>query len=111
MQCFPGPQAEARVVPWASHGVVDDEALRQWAAVMRTRGADREELIAAACEQNRFVADMAGEHVAVGQLLDCDAQCQVGTRGSRLGFFHCDLPVRSGRRIYRPQTPAPRARV
>ena len=82
VQGFPGPQAEARVVPRTANGVVDHDALRQRAAVMRTRGADREELIAAAREQHGFVSDMAGEHLAVGQLLHCDTQGQVGTRVS-----------------------------
>ena len=69
-------------MPRTAHGVVDHHPFRQRAAVMRTRGADREELIATAREQHGFLADMSGQHLAVGQLLDCDTQGQVGTRVS-----------------------------
>ena len=78
-------------MPRTPHGVVNEDALRQRPAVMRTGRADREELAAAACDQNGLVADMAGQHAAVRQLVDRDAQRQVGTPRVRIRFFHRGL--------------------
>src|SRR5262249_58387313 len=47
-----GPQAEAGVVPRASHGVADDQSFGERAAVMRACRADREQFVAAAGEQD-----------------------------------------------------------
>ena len=47
-QRLPGPQAKAGMVPRAAHRVLDEEALRERAAVMGAGGADGEHLLAAA---------------------------------------------------------------
>ena len=61
---------------------------------MGARGADREELVAATREQDRIVADVAGEHRSVSERVDRNTQGQIGT--GRFGWrsTHVDLPPR-----------------
>jgi hypothetical protein len=67
VQRFAGPQTEAGVMPRTAHRVIDEKAFRKRPAIVRTGGADRENLIAAAGQQHGFLADVSQEHLAVGK--------------------------------------------
>jgi hypothetical protein len=58
---------------------------------MGTARADREELVAAAPEQDGVVTDMPGEHVSVREIIDRGSQRQFGTARLRLLCAHYDL--------------------
>jgi hypothetical protein len=88
VQRFPRAQAEAGMVPRASHGVFDHEPFRKRSPVMRTARADREEFIAVAREQDSVLANVPGEHVSIRDIIDRDPQCQVGASRLRLLCAH-----------------------
>jgi hypothetical protein len=87
-RCSTRTQAEAGVVPRASHGVVDQEPLRERSSVMGTGRADREEFVAPARQHDSVVADVPGEHVSVREIGDRNSQRQVGTGWLRLLCAH-----------------------
>ena len=51
----------------------------------------REELIAAAGEQDRLLADMPAEHAAIAELVERDTLREIGTSHLRLLCAHGDL--------------------
>lgn len=75
-------------MPGTPHSVLDHETLGERSAVMRARRADREKLVAAACYENRLIADMPYEHASVGKVIDRDAVREIGTRRVRLRGAH-----------------------
>ena len=79
-------------MPGTAHGVADHEPVGERTVVMRAMGADREDLRAAAHQQNLLVADMADELAAVGKL--GDVQRPASDRATRLGLVsHLDHPL------------------
>src|ERR1700722_14604197 len=62
-----------------AHGVADDEALAERAAVVRARGADREDLPARPREQDGLALRMPHQGLAFGELGDGDALREIGT--------------------------------
>jgi hypothetical protein len=58
-------QAEAGVVPGASHGIADQQPLGEWTAVMRADGVDREDLVVPPGQQHTLLAHISREHAAV----------------------------------------------
>ena len=66
-QGFAGAKIEAGVMPGTSHRIVDNEALRERTIVVGALSADRENVSAAAHEQNRVLSDMADQLAAVWQ--------------------------------------------
>jgi hypothetical protein len=70
LQRLTGSQAEAGVMPRTAHRVIDEETFRERPAIMRTGGADREDLIAPAGEQHGLLADVSQEHSAIGKFID-----------------------------------------
>ena len=67
-QGLAGTQAEAGVMPRTAHGVPDQQALGERAAVVRARRTDREHFIAAPSQQHRFALGVAQQHLAVFQV-------------------------------------------
>jgi hypothetical protein len=92
VQRFSGPEIEAGVMPRTSHRIVDNEALRERTIVVGALSADREDLSAAAQEQNRVLSDMADQLPAVWQFADGNSQRQIGADWLRLLFSHSVLP-------------------
>src|SRR6185369_9958114 len=74
-----GAQAEAGMMPWTPHGVRDHQPVGERPAIVRAARSDREEFIAAACEQHGFLADMSADHAAVSELIERDALREVRT--------------------------------
>ena len=64
-QRLAGAQAEAGVVPGAAHRVADDSPSAERTAVVRARGADGEDLLAAPRQQHRLLSHLAGQHAAL----------------------------------------------
>ena len=92
-----GAQAEARVVPRAAHRVPHHQPLGERPVVVAAGGTDGEELVAAAREQHVIVANVAGEHLPIGERLDRDALREI-----RSFVRHGRLPsdfVRLARRL------------
>jgi hypothetical protein len=71
-------QTETGVMPGATNRIVQDEALGERRSVVSADAADREHLIATACEQHGLATDVPGEHVTVLQLRRIDALLEVG---------------------------------
>jgi hypothetical protein len=59
---LPTRQAEARMMPRATHGVLYKETISKWSAVMRTRRANCEHFVAASDKEHRFSVCMAKQH-------------------------------------------------
>jgi hypothetical protein len=64
---LPRSQAEAGVMPRTAHRVPDDEPFDERAAIVRTRRANGEQLVAGTCQHDLVVADAAENHAAVLQ--------------------------------------------
>src|SRR5690606_31421519 len=60
-------QIEARMMPRAPHGVVDDQAFAEGTVIVRAERTDGEDLVAAADDQHLVVADAADQLAAVGK--------------------------------------------
>src|SRR5262249_41970181 len=75
--CLAGTQAEAGMVPGASHGVADNQSVGERAAVMRTSRADREQFVAMAREQHGVVAHMPAHHAAIGNVTNGHAAGEI----------------------------------
>jgi hypothetical protein len=56
-------------MPRAAHRVVDEQTFRERPAIMRTGGADRENLLTPAGEQHGLLADVSEEHLAIGKCI------------------------------------------
>jgi hypothetical protein len=52
-------------MPWAPHGVADETSVAEWAAVVRTRGADGEDVVSLPRDEYRFPIRVPGEHAAI----------------------------------------------
>src|SRR4029078_10127469 len=76
---FPGAQAEARVMPGASHGITDHDAFSKRAVIMCAGRADGEELFTLSCDQHCLCADVTQHQSAVGNVGHCNAFCEIGT--------------------------------
>ncbi len=74
-------------MPRTAHRVVDQDAVGQQRAVMRTRGADGEYLIATPREQHMFALGVAEQHFAIAQFGEGIALCEIGT-AQLFGFGH-----------------------
>ena len=64
-------------MPGTAHGVADQQSVGKRCAVVRTDGADREELVSTAHEQHRFAERVPENHRAVGDRRDSDSLRQV----------------------------------
>ena len=76
---LPGAQAEARVVPGTAHRIADQQALGERPAVVGAGSADGGVLGTPARDQHGFIADVAGEHAAVGHIRWRNPLGQIGT--------------------------------
>src|SRR5215471_10638839 len=65
------------MVPRASHGVFDHQPFAEWPTIMRAGGTDREQLSAAASEQDGVFSDMPHQHRAVDKRLFRNAGLEV----------------------------------
>jgi hypothetical protein len=72
-------QAEARMMPRASHGVVDQQAVRERPAIVRASRADGAEFVAAAREQDGLFTHVSAEHGSLGKAIERDALREVGS--------------------------------
>ena len=72
-------QAEARVMPGAAHGIVNQETLDQRPAIVSARRADRKQPFNPANEQRRFARNMPEQHLAIGQPVQQHALSEVRT--------------------------------
>jgi hypothetical protein len=88
VQSLARAQAEAGMVPRASHGVVDHEPFGERSSVVGTGRPDREEFATAACHQDGIVADMPGKQVSVREITGRDSQRQIGAGRCRLLCAH-----------------------
>jgi hypothetical protein len=55
---------------------------------MRALGTDREELVAAAREQDGILADVSRDHLSVGQRVDGHARSEIGAGRFLFGIAH-----------------------
>ena len=55
-------------MPRAPNSILDQEALAQRPAIMRAGSADREDLLATSCQQDRLGPNMAKQHGAIREL-------------------------------------------
>ena len=85
-------QTEAGVVPGAVHSLAHHESLGERAAVVSTVSADREQLVAAAGEEDSFIANVALQHRAVGDLGELYPLGEIGTRWPGLLRTHDSPP-------------------
>ncbi len=90
-QGLAGTQAETGMMPGASHGIADEETLRERPPVMGARRTDGEDLIAPTSEKHRLGADMPGDHAAVSKVGTRNALRQIGATRLLLLFSHKDL--------------------
>ena len=80
-------------MPGTAHRVVDNEPVRERAAIVGAMGADREHVGAAAHQQHRLVADVADELAAIGEFGERNSLRQIGAGRLRLIFGHSVLPA------------------
>jgi sulfite reductase beta subunit-like hemoprotein len=62
---MPGLQIEARMVPWAAHGIIDDKAVTKRTTVVRAMCPNRKHIRSATHEQNLLLTDIADQRLAV----------------------------------------------
>ncbi len=74
-------------MPRAPHGVADGQSLGERSAVMGAGGTDREELLAAAHQEDSIIANMSGEHASIRNITERDAPPEIGPL--RLGLLSC----------------------
>ena len=84
----PRAQAEAGVVPGTAHRIADNEAVGERTVVVAAVSRRREDLLADAYQQHLVLADMTGQHAAVGEFCEGDALGQVGAAGLGLIVGH-----------------------
>jgi hypothetical protein len=87
----------AGVVPRASDGVGDKQAIMQWRAIMCAGRADSEQFSGVAHEQDGLAANMPEQHSAVRYVPECDALIEVRVVRLRCVFDHCTPPYSSMR--------------
>jgi hypothetical protein len=92
-QGFASAKIKAGVMPRTAHCVVDNEALRERTVVVGAQSAERENVSAAAHEQNRVLSDMADQLAAVRQFGESNSLRQIGADGLSLVFSHFILPA------------------
>ena len=73
------------------HGLAVDETFGQRPAIVRARGAHREDVRAAAHQKNLLVADMAEQLSAIGELGGRNAFRQIGAGNFALILRHALL--------------------
>src|SRR5665213_3219546 len=83
-QSLPGAQVEAGVVPRTAHCVVDHEAIDQRTVIVLAMSADRKHLGSTTYQQHFFIAHMAHELTAIGQIGQRHSLYQIGTRRRRM---------------------------
>jgi hypothetical protein len=97
------------VMPGTSHRIVDNEALRERTIVVSALSADREQVGAAAHEQNRVLSDMADQLGAIRQFGESNSLREVRTNRCGLFCSHSVLPAILRARASRPEdSPTPR---
>jgi hypothetical protein len=84
-------KAEAGVVPRAEDGVLDDQPLREGAAVVATSRADRADVTAAADENDRLAGDVTADGDAVGERVHRNASGEIGPLGTLRPCAHHGL--------------------
>src|SRR5262249_5859190 len=55
---------------------------------MAAGGAEREEVLAPAGEKHGFVADVSLQHLSIGDRVDRDPRCEIGSLGFRRASAH-----------------------
>lgn len=54
-------------MPWATHRLVDDQALGKWSIVVGAVGRDGEDLLSHTGQENSFPVSVPNQHLAIGQ--------------------------------------------
>src|SRR5215213_7830713 len=72
-------QAEARVMPGASHCILYQETLDQRSTIVSARRADRKQPVSSANEQRRFARNMPEQHLTIGHPVQQYALSKVRT--------------------------------
>ena len=65
------------MVPRTSNGIADDDPVGERRAIMRALGADREDVVALAREENRLVTDMSFKQASIREAREGDAGGEV----------------------------------
>jgi len=88
-QRFARAQAEAGMMPWAAHGVVDHQSLVKRSAQMATGVANSEDVVAEPREKRLCTADMASLHPAIGYVSHSNTSGKIGSEVGRVaqGFL------------------------
>ena len=71
-------------MPWAAHGVTDEQAVAERSAVVRARCADGEDLRALPRQQYGFAVGVPGEHVPISERGERHTASEI-----RAGQFSC----------------------
>jgi hypothetical protein len=80
-QGFTRAQVKTCVVPGAAHGVADHQSFGEWTIVMTAMSSHCEILGATPRQQHLVLADKTGNHLAIGDLVIGDAECQISSGG------------------------------
>jgi len=87
-------------MPWAADRFANQTSLVERRTVMRAKGTNREQFLAATGKDYRFVADVPEQHGAISEGCKFDALPEIGSVTSRLLVAHADCskvlpPVRT----------------
>jgi hypothetical protein len=86
------------MMPWAAHGIIDDEPLAERPVVVRAMRSNSEDLCAAAHHQHLLVADVTDQFAAVDEPRERYSSRQIGTAGRRLILGHSPPELTNGGR-------------
>src|SRR5688572_23958856 len=94
-----GSQAEAGMVPRASHRVADDQAFDEWAVIVSAGRADGEEAITLAHQDRLLLADASEDLAAVRKLLQRETLGEIRLRNVSRVCHRCPpgTPARASR--------------
>jgi hypothetical protein len=87
-------QAKARVMPRAADSLLDNQAFRQRAAVMRASCASGKDVVALPHQHHRLAIDLAEQRRILLKLVDVDAGFQVRSFRLFVAFRHAGSSLR-----------------
>jgi hypothetical protein len=85
---FSRAQAEAGMMPRASHGVPNDETLRKRPVVMSALCADRENLVTPAHQGHVFAIDLTQSHHSISEIANRKSVSKIGSIFFRFCHFY-----------------------
>src|SRR5665213_700963 len=99
-QYLAAAQPEARMVPRATDRVADQKPVSEWGAVVCAGRADRKQLVATSCHEDRYIVDVPEQHGAVGDFGERNALDEVRPIEGFGGIAHSRPSLEApGRRI------------